>query len=495
MTTKSADSLVLTGNTGLDDILDGGLTPNRLYLLEGNPGAGKTTLALEFLMTGVHQGQKGLYVTLSETREELLAMASSHGWEVGDAGIFELIPNEENLRPDSQYTVFHPSEVELNETTKAVLKRVEELKPSRVVFDSLSEMRLLAQNPLRFRRQILALKQFFVGRNCTVLMLDDRTADSDTQMDSIAHGVISLDRLSPEYGAERRRLEIKKMRGRAYRGGFHDFVIRTGGLQVFPRLVAAEHSVEVPTDLIKSGSAPIDKLLCGGLERGTSTLLTGPAGVGKSTLALLFAISAAKRGEKTLYCSFDESLHTFKRRAQGLGFPLEQFLQSGLIMHIQGDPGGLPPGQLIAMIRDGVRAGVKVLVIDSLNGYLNAMPAERYLTIQLHEVLTYLSQMGVNTFLIAAQLGLLGPNMHSVIDASYLADTVLLLRYFEAGGRVRKALSVLKKRSGPHEDTIREFSLNSTGIKVSEPLDQFRGVLSGIPVIEQSSADLSALLK
>ncbi len=475
-----------TGIRGLDDVLGGGLTRNRLYLVEGDPGAGKTTLALQFLLEGAHHNERGLYVTLSETKRELLAVADSHGWSMDPIDIFELIPSEDTLQPDTQTTMFHPSEVELSETTRAVLEIVERSKPARVVFDSLSEMRLLAQNSLRYRRQILALKQFFLGRDCTVLLLDDRTSDvTDLQLQSIAHGVITLQHLAPEYGAERRRLRIMKFRGAEYRGGYHDFRIERGGLVVFPRLVAAEHHQSFEREPVPSELPALDDLLAGGVGRGTSTLIMGPAGSGKSSLATQYAAAAAARGERTAIFMFDENIGTFIERSASLGIDVESHVDSGLISLRQVDPAELSPGELVHLIRRAVEADqARIIVIDSLNGYLNAMPEERFLIIQLHELLTYLGQQGVTSLLIVAQHGLIGSMMHSPIDTTYLADTVILLRYFESGGEVLQAISVMKKRNGRHDRTIREFRLDDSGIHVGEPLRNFRGILTGIPTQE-----------
>jgi circadian clock protein KaiC len=481
-----AQQRVSTGIPGLDEILKGGLTPRRVYLVEGDPGAGKTTLALQFLLEGSRLREPGLYVSLSETREELEAIALSHDWDISSMGICELTTTEDTLRPDAQYTMFHPSEVELSDTTKAVLDEVERIKPTRVVFDSLSEMRLLAQNPLRYRRQILALKQFFIGRNCTVLLLDNRNAaDSDRQLRTIAHGVILLEQQAPAFGASRRRLRIEKMRGLSYREGYHDFVIRSGGLDVFPRLIAAEHHADFEPQHIASGVAELDKLLGGGLERGTSTLLIGPAGSGKSTLATQYVVAAAQRGHKAALFTFDESRHTLFARCDSLGLPLRDLVRRGLIQIKQVDPAELSPGEFAHLVRRAVQPesgeGAKVVVIDSLNGYLNAMPEERFLTIQLHEILTYLGQLGVTTIMVVAQHGLIGSAMQTAVDASYLADGVILTRYFEADGLVRQAVSVVKKRSGSHERSIRELRLTSEGLKIGPPLSEFRGILSGIP--------------
>ncbi|MCE9556738.1 MAG: AAA family ATPase [Planctomycetes bacterium] len=473
-----------TGIHGLDDILKEGLIAHRLYLVDGDPGAGKTTLALQFLMEGVKTGEKCLYITLSETQEELAAGAASHGWSLDGIDVIELISEEKDLDGDSEVTMYHPSEVELTETTTKVLAAVERINPTRIVFDSLSEMRLLAQSSLRYRRQILALKQFFVGRKCTVVLLDDRTSEgSDLQLQSIAHGVISLEQLAPVYGAERRRLRVMKFRGTSYRGGFHDFAIREGGLVVFPRLVASEHSEPFSPDRIKSGVTALDKLLGGGPDRGTSTLLMGPAGSGKSTIAVQFAVAAAQRGEHAVIFAFDESLATLEARSAALGIKFKEGRESGEVMVQQVDPAELSPGEFTWLVREAVeRDKATVVVIDSLNGYTNAMPEERYLTAQLHELLTYLGRQGVTTLMVVAQHGIVGANMQSPVDTSYLADSVVLLRYFEYAGKVKKAISVVKKRSGAHEESIRELRFDEQGIHLSDPLTHFRGILTGVPV-------------
>jgi circadian clock protein KaiC len=481
---SAAPPMSTTGSEGLDHILNGGFSPNRLYLIEGDPGAGKTTLALGYLLQGAHQGEKGLYLTLSETREEINDVAASHGWSLESINIRELVASEEALTPDSQYTMYHPAETELAETTKAMLEEVERVKPNRVVIDSLSELRLLAQNPLRYRRQILALKQFFTGRQCTVLLLDDRTSDdTDLQVRSIAHGVLSLEQLSPEYGAERRRLRVVKMRGKKYRGGYHDFVIMKGGLDVFPRLVAAEHHQAFVREKAESGLKPLDSLLGGGLDRGTSTLIIGPAGSGKSTIAVQYVVAAAARGEHAAIFAFDESRNTLLTRTAALGIGLEAQIESGRVTVQQIDPAELSPGEFVQIVRRQVeRNKCKVIVIDSLNGYLNSMPEERFMTIQLHELLTFLGQHGVTTVLVVAQHGLMGASMQAPVDVSYLADCVILTRYFEYQGRVKKAISVVKKRSGNHEETIRELKMGPRGISVGEPLEHFHGVLTGVPI-------------
>ena len=487
-TTEKPTGLVATGVLGFDDVLGGGLTPSRIYLIEGNPGAGKTTLAVQYLLEGVRRGEKGVYVTLSETKGELLAVAATHGWDLDGIKVLELVAPESELDADNQYSMFEPSEVELNLTTRAILAQIEELRPSRVVIDSLSEMRLLARNSLRYRRQILALKQFFIGRECTVLLLDDLTSTTDDlQLQSIAHGVVSLEQLSPEYGAERRRVRVTKLRGQKYRGGYHDFLIETGGLSVFPRLVASEHGQSQARGLLKAGVESLDSLLGGGLPFGSSAVLLGPAGSGKSTLSLQYAITAAERGERTAVFAFDERIETMLDRTSGLGMDLASHYESGLVTILPVNTAELSPGEFAHHVRracdgtDGSPAA-RIVVVDSLNGYLNAMPEERHLIAQLHELLTYLGHKGVVSFLVVAQHGLLGSHMDSPIDTTYLADAVILFRYFEAMGEVRQALSVVKKRSGGHERTIRELRIDHGGIRVGEPLRDFHGVLAGTPV-------------
>jgi circadian clock protein KaiC len=472
-----------TGITGLDDILCGGLTPYRLYLIEGVPGSGKTTLAMQYLLEGARNGEPVLYVTLSETEEELRAMARSHDWSLDGLTIRELVPPEESLQPAEQYTMFHPAEVELSETTRTILSDVERLKPTRLVFDSLSELRLLAGDPLRYRRQLLALKQFFRGRRCTVLLLDDLTSSGrDLQVQSIAHGVIVLEQLLPEYGADRRRMRVLKHRGRRFRGGYHDYLIAGGGLQVYPRLVAAEHRNHLDEQKFSSGIDAMDDLLGGGLERGTSTLIVGGAGTGKSSLSAQFVAAAAARGQNSAMFIFDESKNTLLSRMEGLGVNLRQHVDNGTVSIRQVDPAELTPGEFSWTIRREVEENhARIVVIDSLNGYLNAMPGERYLTIHLHELLMFLGEKGVVTLLIGAHQGMIGP-MITPVDASYLADAVILIRYFEARGRVRQAISVMKKRGGQHERTIRDFALEPGGIRVGPPLEGFRGILTGVPI-------------
>ncbi|HYP00891.1 MAG TPA: ATPase domain-containing protein [Pyrinomonadaceae bacterium] len=487
--TPVAPERLATGNTGLDSILEGGFPVNRLYLVEGDPGTGKTTLALNFLLEGAARGEPVLYVTLSETKEEIADVAASHGWSLEGINIYELIPPEESLKAETQYTIFHPSEVEFGEATTAVLDEVERIEPRRVVFDSLSEMRLLARDPLRYRRQILALKQYFAGRQCTVMLLDDRTATgSDLQVQSIAHGVVALEHLALDYGAERRRLRVVKLRGSKYRGGYHDFRIETGGVVVYPRLVAAEHRLVFPPGKIMSGVVELDALLGGGLDRGTSTLVLGPAGSGKSSIAAQFAAAAAERGEHAASFIFDEGANAYLARAAGLGREMRPQVESGRMTLQQIDPAELSPGEFAHFVRRSVeRDGARVVVIDSLNGYLQAMPDERFLTVQMHELLSYLNQQGVVTLLVMAQHGFMGSNMGAPVDVSYLADTVLMLRFFEARGEVRRAVSVVKKRTGYHENTIREMRMSSGGIAVGEPLKDFHGVLTGVPRYERQA--------
>jgi circadian clock protein KaiC len=489
---EDRDVLARTGIPGLDDVLKGGLARGRLYLVEGVPGAGKTTLAMQFLLEGVRRGEPVLYVTLSETSEEMHAVAHSHGWDLTGVSIRELLPPDGALESDEQYTMYHPSEVELASTTKLILEDVRRLKPTRVVFDSLSELRLVAGNPLRYRRQILALKQYFSGQQCTALLLDDMTAtDQDPHVRSIAHGVLLLQLLSPEYGAERRRLRVIKYRGKDYRGGYHDYCIRRGGLEVFPRLVAAEHRGGNSCARLASGVRELDDLLGGGVEEGTSTLLVGGAGTGKSTIAAQFCTAAAMRGQKSIVFMFDESPNTLFTRCRGVGIKLEEQVTSGMIKLVQVDPAELSPGELTSQIRKAVELDhVKIVTIDSLNGYLNAMPEERFLVIQLHEILMYLAQQGVATLLIGAHHGIIGSQMSAPVDASYLADAVILLRYFEAKGEVRQAISVVKKRGGIHERTIREFGMHGGRIRVGEALRKFRGILTGVPVYEGANDPL-----
>jgi len=477
-----------TGVPGLDDVVGGGLPPRRIYLIEGAPGAGKTTLALQFLLAGAQAGEKVLYISLSETREEVEEVAHSHGWSLDAVEIVELSAIDEQLALESQNTLFHPSEVELSETTRLLLAAVDRVSPTRVAFDSLSELRLLSQTSLRYRRQILAFKQFFAGRNCTSLLLNDANTDvsSGGHVQSLAHGVIALEQLSPDFGAERRRLLVRKIRGTTYRGGYHDFVIQKGGLRIFPRLVAAEHHRSFPNETLSSGVPGLDDLLGGGLSRGTATLLSGPPGSGKSNLAMTFAIAAARRGEKVAIYTFDESLPILFARARGLQFGLDELVEKGVITVVQIDPAELSPGELAWRIRNDVESReAKVIYLDSLNGYLHAMGEERHVNLQLHELLSYLNQQGIVTLLVVSPHGLVG-QMLNPIDVTYLADTVITLRFFEAHGAVHKALSVIKKRTGLHETTIRELTIRPGGLQVGPALTRFRGVLTGVPTLVEA---------
>jgi len=478
---EQEDARVSTGVPGLDEILGGGLTRDRIYLVEGTPGSGKTTLALQFLLKGRQLGETGLYITLSETEHELRAAAASHGWSLDGIDLFELV-SEEGLDPDSEQSVLHPSDVELGETTRGVMKQVEQTRPLRVVFDSLSEMRLLAQNPLRHRRQILALKHFFATRRCTVLLLDDQTADDgDLQLHSIAHGVITLRRLTQDYGAQRRQLEVVKMRGIKFRGGFHDFSLDTGGIRVFERLVAANHLSTFVQEVVRTGSAGLDALMGGGLTRGANTLISGPSGVGKTTTAVRCALTALERGETVAYYLFDEGLGTLLSRSKALGMDLEPYIDSGRLLIRAIDPAELSPGEFAFLVCDAAeRLGARTVVIDSLNAYLQAMPGQKFLLLQMHELLTYLNQQGIVTLLILGQHGFIG-EVRSDIDLSYLSDSILLFRFFEAEGAVRTAISVVKNRTAAHENTIREIRLTDQGIEVGEALTDFQGVMSGLP--------------
>jgi circadian clock protein KaiC len=469
-----------TGVEGLDDILGGGFPIRRMYLVEGDPGAGKTTLALQFLLAGLRNGEPGVYATLSETEEELRDVARSHGWSLDGLTICELQTAEESLKADSQYTLFHPAEVELSETTRSVLEAVQRVKPTRIVFDSLSEMRLLARDSLRYRRQILALKHYFTGQSCTVLMLDyTGAAGSDFQLQSLTHGVVSLEQITPGYGGQRRRLRVQKLRGSPFRDGYHDYTILTGGIRVFPRLVAADQLRELPADSVASGVTELDSILGGSLDRGTGVMLLGPSGTGKSTLAAQYVSAAAGQGGNAAIYTFDEGPASWLERAERLGLGLGKHLEAGRIAISQIDPAELSPGQFAHDVRRMVEAGARLVVIDSLNGYLHAMPDERHLVLHLHELLTFLRQRGVLTLMVMAQAGIVGDSLQSPVDLSYLADTVILLRYFEAFGEVRKAVSLVKRRTGSHERSVRELSVGVDGLRVGREIREFQGVLTG----------------
>ncbi|CAM3015081.1 Circadian clock protein kinase KaiC [Methylobacterium mesophilicum] len=473
--------ILSTGIGGLDEILDGGLTRGRLYLLEGTPGTGKTTVGLQFLLDGVARGEKGLYVTLSESADELSFAAGTHGWSLDGIEVYELV-NELGLDPDSEQSVLHPSEVELGETVREVIERVDSLKPQRVVFDSLSELRLLAQNPLRYRRQILALKQMFASRKCTVLLLDDGTAD--VQLHSIAHGVILLEQIRRGFGAARRRLNVLKMRGVKFHGGMHDFVLDTGGVEVFPSLVANDHAAKFDMTPASTGSHELDLLLGGGLAPSTNTLLLGPSGVGKTTTAVRCMIEALDRGEKATYFLFDEGRQTMLTRARALGMDLDAHLSSGRLVIDEIEPAEFSPGEFACRVRATVeRRDASFVVFDSLNAYIHAMPGEEHLVLQMHELLNYLNQKGATTLLVLGQHGVIG-DVRSDVDLSYLSDGILLFRYFESSGAVRTALSVVKSRVNAHERTIRELKLSPIGLQVGAALTDFQGILSGLPTYD-----------
>jgi circadian clock protein KaiC len=478
---------ISTGIPGLDAILGGGVAARRLYLVEGAPGAGKTTLALQFLLEGRARGEHCLYITLSETEVELTSVAASHGWDLQGIDLFELAEAGMALNPEQEITLLHPWEVELGEIIRLITAKAEQTRATRIVLDSLSEMRLLAEDPLRFRRQVLALKQFFANRGATVLLLDDRVTDGrgrDLHLHSLCHGVVSLERFTLEFGAARRRIEVAKMRGAPFSEGWHDYVIGHGGLQIFPRLRAAEHHTTFVGDGVPSGIDGLDAMLDGGPLRGTCTVISGPAGAGKSTLSLQYVHNAAARGEHCVLYQFDERAGTLLARAGRLGLDLQPFIDSGHVIVRQIDPAELSPGEFIHRLRQETEAySTRILVIDSLNGYLSTFSQEKQLVLQLHELLSYLNQRGVLTLLISPQQGLMG-SMQSQINISYIADTIILLRFFEAAGRIRKAISVIKNRGGPHEETIRELRIDSRGLRVGETLSEFHGVLSGTPVYE-----------
>jgi circadian clock protein KaiC len=490
--TQALPDRALTGIAGLDDILNGGLTPHRMYLVEGTPGTGKTTLGLGFLLAGAAIGETGLYITLAETEVELRAVAATHGWTLDPVELFEMVPAD-GLGEDQEQTLLHPSEVELGETVRDVMAKVDESRPSRIVLDSLSELRLLAQSPIRYRRQILALKHFFSTRRCTVLFLDDKSgAGSDLQLHSIAHGVVSLEQTLSGFGAQRRRLHVVKMRGLQYRGGYHDFEIERGGLRVYPRLVASDHDTSEAGAAISTGSTELDDLLGGGLVPGTATLLTGPAGVGKTTASVQCMVAALRRGEKAAYFLFDERLPTLLARSAALGMDLQPYIDDGRLDLRSIDPAEMSPGEFAGSIRAAVEEqGASFVIIDSLNAYLQSMPNEQFLVLQMHEMLTYLGQKGVVSLLILGLHGVMG-DIRSDVDLSYLSDTVVQLRYFEAYGEVRQAISVIKTRTARHERTIREFQIGGDGLQVGGPLREFQGVLTGVPTFSGEGKTLMA---
>lgn len=485
-------AMVSTGTAGLDEILNGGLTPERMYLVEGTPGTGKTTLGLGFLLAGADVGDISLYITLAETEVELRAVGKSHGWSLDKLQLFEMVPAD-GFTEDHEQTLLHPSEVELGETVRNIMAKVDELRPARVVLDSLSELRLLAQSPIRYRRQILALKHFFSTRACTVLVLDDKGASgSDLQLHSIAHGVISLDQSLAGFGGQRRRLHVVKMRGVQFRGGYHDFEIMRGGLCVFPRLIAGDHDTIDGGAAMTTGSDELDTLLGGGLVPGTATLLTGPAGVGKTTASVQCMVAALDRGERAAYFLFDERVPTLMARSAALGMGLKPFLDNGLLTLRAIDPAEMSPGEFAGAVRSAVEEdGARIVVIDSLNAYLQSMPNEQFLVLQMHEMLSYLGQKGVISLLILGLHGVTG-DIRTDVDLSYLSDTVVQLRYFEAHGEVRQAISVIKTRTARHERTIREFQIGSSGLQLGDPLRQFQGVLTGVPTFSGEANTLLA---
>jgi circadian clock protein KaiC len=470
-----------TGIPGLDDILLGGFAQHRLYLIEGNPGVGKTTLAMQFLIEGVRLGEPCLYVTLSETRDEMEAVALSHGWSLEGIEIVELSQVEEMFGTGKHNTLFAPAEVELNRLSELLVKEFDRVKPRRMVLDSLSELRLMAQSPLRYRRQILSFKHHFATSDCTLLLLDDHSGGQDAHVHSIVHGMISMQRVPLKFGINRRFLSVAKMRGSAFSEGNHDYLIKSGGLIVFPRLVAADHSGNFKKEVFTSGNEALDKLVGGGLDTGTGTLFMGPAGSGKSTIAAMYAAHAAASGCQVLYFAFDEIVSILVNRAREMNLRLDETIASGKLRIRQVDPAEIAPGELAnEIVRAVNEEDVRMVVIDSLNGYVNAMPQEDFLHLHLHELLGYLNQKGVVTIMVLAQHGLVGP-MGAPVDVSYLADTVFLMRFFEARGALKKAVSVVKKRSGYHENTIREFVMKKNGIVVGDPLLNFQGVMTGVP--------------
>lgn len=469
-----------SGIPGLDDILGGhGFPRNQMYLVEGNPGAGKTTLGLQFLLEGLRNGEKVAYIVLAESAKALRRLALSHGWDISAVTVIE---SADQSQTEDQYSLFHPSEVELGEASDTILGEIDRLRPDRVVIDSLSEVRLLAQDPLRYRRQILTLRKFFDEREITALLLDFVTDGDDRQLESLCHGIIQLSQRTAEYGGHRRRMRVTKLRESAFRDGYHDFAIEKGGLQIFPRLVASEHNrgLDFKQETCGSDIPELDALCGGGLDRGTSTLILGPAGAGKSTLSAVYARAAVERGERVAFFIFDEVPSTMIVRGEGMGLEIRKHIEHGTMLIRQVDPAELAPGQFAHQVRHAVEVlGCSMIVIDSVNGYHSAMPEERFLSAHLHELLAYLNQSNVISVLVMTQTGLIGAGVASPVDLSYLADTVILLRYFEARSEIRQAISVMKRRTGPHERTIRELYIDARGLRIGDPLTEFRGVISG----------------
>lgn len=488
MNQENVEKPIATGISGLDEVLLGGIRQDGIYLVEGEAGTGKTTMAMQFLLEGARHGEGSLYIALSEGEREIQAMARSHGWSLDGITIFELLHFGEQIGPDAQYTMFHPSEVELSESTKKILQAVERSQAKRVVIDSLSEMRMMAQNPLWFRRQILALKKFFAEHGCTALFLEEHVQQYHIR--TLVDGVIHLEMMAPEYGGHRRRLRVLKRRGKDYRGGNHDYIIATGGLKVFPRLVAQEHRGEFVQENVGSGLAELDALTGGGLTRGSSTLIMGPSGTGKSSVASRYLFSFLENGENAALFLFDETLENFLMRSHGLGMDLQPYLENDRLLIRQVDPAELTPGEFAAAVRQAVDQGAGMIVIDSLSGYLHAMSEERFLIMHMHELLTFLAQRGVTTLSILTQHGLIGSSAQSPTDLSFLSDSVLLLRHFETEGELRKAILVIKKRTGEHESMMRELKFGGGQMRIGEPLRQFRGVLTGNPSFQGSTEAL-----
>lgn len=496
-TDEPTSGRVTTGIRGLDEVLGGGLPGGHIYLIEGESGAGKSTIGLQFLLEGRQRGEKCLWITMAETERELLEAAESHGWSLDGIDILNLLLPQAALKAEERYTFFSPADVELNDTTRLILDTVERVQPQRVVFDPFSDIRHLARETLGYRRQILALRDFFAEKGCTVLLMQEMTRGSagDIQAEALTHGYLTLHQDSPEYGGQRRRLRVHKMRAIAFRDGYHDFAIRRGGIRVYPRLVAGEHCGELPAETASCGLPELDALLGGGVERGSSVLIMGAAGVGKSTLAAQIARAATDRAEKVLFFMFDETARAFRSRNRTLGIPIEGAMERRLLNLRQVDTAEFSPGEFAHLVMNAVDTeGVRVVAIDSLSGYLSAMPEERFLSTHVHELLSFLSYRNVVTILTLAQHGLVGEFVQSPVDISYLADTVLLLRYFEAFGAVRRALSVVKKRSGPHEVLVREMSVGPPkGIAIGDPLRQFSGVLTGRPTYTGEEPKLKEL--
>ena len=484
------EAIVPTGIDGLDEILRGGLPARNVYLVQGAPGTGKTTLALQFLQAGVAKGERVVYVALGETLSELETVARSHGWSLEGIDVCDLHGSEQ-VAPEAQYTFFHPSEIELGATTKTIMSWIDRVAPKRVVLDSLSEMRLLARDSLRYRRQVLALKHHMTARGCTVLLLDTTSHPApEFQLETVAHGVLTLEQKAPAYGGKRRRLAFEKVRGVSFRDGWHDYLIATGGLRVFPRLVAGSTDHDSSEGTISSGDPGLDALLGGGVERGTSTLLVGPSGVGKSTIAMQFVREARARGERAAIYLFDESRAAWHMRSRALDLGLHDVDTEALVVQSI-NPSELSPGEFADRVRTEVASGVRLVVIDSVNGYNESMPEERFSSLHMHELLSFLGHAGVTTILVLATIGSASGPAQTTVDLSYISDTIIALRYFEAFGEVRKAISVLKKRTGAHEATIRELEIRQgSGIRIGEKLHEFRGVLTGAPEYTGARQDL-----